>query len=97
MTYGFFIRHRKRVLHASQPISNRKTAKPQKNSNTLALRVTTPRSHCSQRGSFINQKQVKEMDLTDDDDDDAIAIASATADVATMTAEANCFLQSCQP
>jgi hypothetical protein len=44
-------------------------------------------AHCSQIGSFINQKQVKEMDSDDDDDDDAIVA------VATLTAQANLFLQ----
>jgi hypothetical protein len=57
-------------------------------------------SHCSHIGSFINQKQIKEMKLSDDDDDDAIAVtvataavAAATGAVAALTAQANFFFQ----
>jgi hypothetical protein len=56
----------------------------------LVLRVTQISrllSHRSQIGSFINQKQVTEMELSDyDDDDDDIAVASATAAVSTLKA-----------
>jgi hypothetical protein len=40
-------------------------------------------AHCSQIGSFINQKQVKEMELSDDDGDDIVV---------AVTAEDNLFL-----